>query len=66
MGHHHHHHHHHHMAGYSRAVRCVETGVEYPSLSAAAKAMDLFGPQNIYKAIRLGKLAGGYHWVYVD
>eukprot|EP00808_Paulinella_micropora_P024388 g79502.t1 len=54
------------MAGATRAVRCVETGEIYASMSDAARALGLFGPQALYQAIRSGCKAGGHHWEYAS
>eukprot|EP00808_Paulinella_micropora_P009925 g44605.t1 len=54
------------MAAPGRRVRCVETGEIFDSLSDAAKAKNLFGPQNLYKAIKCNQRAAGSHWRYVD
>eukprot|EP00808_Paulinella_micropora_P004831 g38068.t1 len=56
------------MAGPSRPVVCVETGVVYPSLSAAARAvgMEKFGKQRIWDAISNKRRAGGFHWSYAE
>lgn len=47
--------------GRKRPVICWETGVEYESATAAAKAV---GVPNIGAALRSGSMAGGYHWYY--
>eukprot|EP00808_Paulinella_micropora_P022638 g37604.t1 len=47
-----------------RPVMCVETGTIYPSISKAGLAIG--GPQNICRAIRDNRTAGGYHWCYAD
>ncbi len=46
-------------------VKCVETGVVYPSLTAAAKALGLRTASSVWCAIHRNELAGGYHWAYV-
>lgn len=45
----------------SKPVVCVETGVVYPSIGAAAIAC---GAEhgNVSRAVRQGMKAGGYHW----
>eukprot|EP00808_Paulinella_micropora_P012634 g895.t1 len=52
--------------GFVRPVICVETGVEYASLTAAAKELGVYGKQSIHKAIRLGHKSGGFHWQYKE
>lgn len=47
--------------GRKRPVICWETGVEYESVAAAAKAV---GASGIGAALRSGSMAGGYHWYY--
>lgn len=47
-----------------RAVVCWETGVEYPSINAAAHAVGLKTGAHICEAIRTGGTSGGYHWYY--
>eukprot|EP00808_Paulinella_micropora_P025081 g78655.t1 len=56
------------MGGRSRAVRCVETGVVYPSMVLAAAAAGESGTwkQNIYRACRKGVKCAGMHWQYVE
>eukprot|EP00808_Paulinella_micropora_P030175 g35137.t1 len=49
-----------------RPVRSVETGLVFPSVSAAARCMMLYGSQNIHQAMRNGTKAAGLHWEYVD
>eukprot|EP00808_Paulinella_micropora_P007346 g2446.t1 len=46
-------------------VRCVETGQEYPSISAAAKAIGR-AEENIHQSLKLGCHCGGYHWERVN
>lgn len=46
-------------------VRCVETGQEYESLSAAAKAM-FVTKQALDGAIARGGKSAGYHWEKID
>lgn len=50
----------------SDAVICVETGIKYVSLTAAAEAIGAF-KQNISRCLNgRCKTAGGYHWVYAE
>ena len=47
-----------------RTVRCVETG----ETGSAAYFVDagVLSKSQLYKALKSGKLSGGYHWEYVD
>lgn len=45
-----------------RPVRCVETGVVYPSLAQAAQAVGCPYPAKIRRAARAGQPCFGYHW----
>lgn len=47
-----------------KAVRCVETGEIYPSITKAAKAVDGIA-SNISAGCRHGWAHHGYHWEYV-
>lgn len=50
----------------SDAVICVETGIKYDSLTAAAEAIGVF-KQNISRCLKgRCKTVGGYHWVYAE
>ncbi len=50
--------------GRNISVVCVETGIEYKSLTEAAK-MESIHESNINKALRgVQRTAGGYHWRY--
>ena len=49
----------------SRSVRCIETGKIFSSLKEAISFHNLSGA-NIWKAIKKGHKAGGYHWEYAD
>lgn len=48
----------------SKPVRCIETGVVYPSTSAAGRAMGLKNYQAIRRAIERSGTSCGYHWEY--
>ena len=51
-----------------KTVRCVETGVIYPSAQKAALAIGLSGHSGIAaccRKVKDYKTAGGYHWEYV-
>ena len=48
-----------------RRVRCVETGITYESIADARRKINKLSI-NISSAAREGRIAGGYHWVYVD
>ena len=45
----------------SRRVVCLETGMVYPSMAAAARFIGLTKGA-IYHAVKDGRAAGGYHW----
>ena len=47
----------------SKPVLCIETGVVYPSIRAAAIALDGYNI-NISRAIKGGTVACGFHWKY--
>lgn len=47
-----------------KRVRCIETGVIYPDMTSAAKALDMYGPSHISTACKTGRKSGGYHWEY--
>jgi hypothetical protein len=49
-----------------KSVRCVETGVVYSDMTAAAKALGMHGPSHISTACKTGRKSGGYHWEYAD
>lgn len=50
----------------AKQVRCIETGVVYPSVHAAHLHTGIAG-QTICKVCkRKGYKAGGYHWEYVE
>lgn len=49
-----------------KRVRCVETGITYPDMTTAAKALGMHGPSHISTACKTGKKSGGYHWEYVS
>lgn len=49
----------------SKPVICIETGVVYPSIGAAAIACGV-EHGNISRATRQGMKAGGYHWRKVE
>lgn len=49
----------------SRAVKCVETGAEYPSCSEAARAIG-GSASAIASAARKGHCSGGFHWESVE
>ena len=49
---------------YPNAVRCVETGVVYPSISQAQKATNNKNVSAVLQGIAV--TAGGYHWEFVD
>lgn len=49
-----------------KSVRCVETGVVYQDMTAAAKALGMHGPSHISTACKTGRKSGGYHWEYVE
>jgi hypothetical protein len=48
----------------AKPVRCVETGVVYPSLINASAALGLKTPSSICNALKKNSVAGGYHWEY--
>lgn len=48
-----------------KSIRCVETGVVYPDMTTAAKALGMHGPSHISTACKTGKKSGGYHWEYI-
>ena len=53
--------------GRGRAVKCVETGETWPSITAAADAAGLKSESSICDAIKFThRTAGGFHWEYVD
>ena len=45
---------------------CVETGVTYESVTAAARAVGTKNNSSISRAARKGYTAAGYHWRYVE
>lgn len=47
-----------------KPVRCKETGEEYESATAAAKAKHCDN-STLSKACKMGTMAGGYHWEYI-
>lgn len=49
-----------------RAIVCYETGEEFPSVTAAAKAVGLKRTAGVSTAAKNGGVAGGYHWYYAD
>ena len=53
-------------AAISKKVRCIETGIVYPSASEASRQTGI--NQSGISRCRNGayKTAGGYHWEYVD
>lgn len=48
-----------------RRVRCVETGEEFPSISAAAKAQPI-ARESVNHAVNHGTTAAGFHWEAVE
>ncbi len=50
----------------ARAVRCVETGFVYGSITEAGVAIGAGKKNNISKALKEGCTCGGYHWEYAD
>lgn len=51
-----------------KAVKCIETGLVYPSAQKAATAVGLSGHSGIAACCRKAKdykTAGGYHWEYI-
>ena len=46
-------------------VICIETAIEYPTITSAAKSVNV-SVSNISKAIKTGRKSGGYHWEYVE
>lgn len=48
-----------------RPVVCHETRERFPSISAAARSVDVV-PSTIFKAIASGKPCRGYHWQYAE
>lgn len=48
-----------------KAVRCVETGEIFESISAAAKAVGK-NYSTLSEARKLGKTCAGYHWEFVE
>lgn len=51
--------------GFSRAVRCVETGIYYSSCSEAARQTG-GSASAISSAVRKGHCSGGFHWEAVE
>ena len=47
-------------------VLCIETGITYPTLTAAAKALGHNAASHICLACKTGGTSGGYHWEYVN
>ena len=47
-------------------VICIETGVVFPSVSAAAESVGVKGETNISHAAKYGHKSGGVHWAYND
>ena len=45
------------------SVECVETGMKYPTMAAAAREMKL-AVGNISRALKLGVAAGGFHFKF--
>lgn len=51
----------------TRPVKTLETGVVYPSMAVAARAVGVMTSTSIWCAIhREGQTAGGFHWAYAD
>lgn len=48
-----------------KKVICVETGIIYESMVAAAASIRS-DKRNIWQAINNGHKCGGYHWEYYD
>ena len=53
-------------SGKPKPVRCVETGVMYPSQQAAEKATGFTGIHRVCNSKTRRRLCGGYHWEYVN
>jgi len=53
------------LVGQPRPVRCLETGEEYPSAAAAARAIYVT-PSAVRAAIYKQTPAAGKHWRYID
>eukprot|EP00808_Paulinella_micropora_P031368 g71386.t1 len=49
----------------ARPVRCIETGEEFPSISAAARSVNSHH-QAIMQAISYPCRCAGLHWAYVE
>ena len=49
----------------AKPVRCVETGVVYPSMTAAARAVDVWQDGIAKATYRTDLTAGGFHWEFV-
>lgn len=49
-----------------KTVRCVETGVVYPSVSHAARGTNINRTSIMRCASGTQKIAGGYHWEYIQ
>jgi hypothetical protein len=50
---------------YTRAVVCVETGVEFPSIVLASEFAGVHDSK-IHRALKEGGRSGGYRWRYVN
>ena len=50
----------------NRPIRCVESGVVYESVTAAARAVGTKHNSSISRAARTGGTAAGHHWEYVE
>lgn len=48
-----------------KRLRCVETKMIYPSVTAAAEAVGIKGVTNISHAAKNHHQSGGFHWEYI-
>ena len=54
----------HHNYNMSKRIRCVETGIDYPSTREAARQLG-FSHTNIGRAANSGRPSYGFHWEYI-
>ena len=57
---------HRHLGSEGKKVRCIETGVVYPSIHAAARDVGTSAPQisAVVRGTIRAKRAGGFHWEF--
>ena len=48
-----------------KKLRCIETGMIYPSVTAAAESVGIKGVTNISHAANNHHQSGGFHWEYI-